>query len=372
MKNNINNIFGNKDLFPNKLIKNDAQPERYIFFDDEYAKGKNRWIAKSTARSRFYEEAVLAKIVFDYKKHHNEIYCLNGFFFNTEDRELEFYDTFVYANITLKIAKHIGRLRKQNKLTNIFGDIDNLYLYYLESNAVLRNRFKDFKDKPDYLVCLHPYIRQVLTTNDAELPRIMDGKDYKRSESDFIRTANSSRKKINDFLIDKFVRNKKIFISRFDVILRGDENSCVIEKYSLQKYRQQVGLFFEILGQFEYAVDVIFPTVLLTGKIIPSYSPVGQVVLVSTDRVGANMKALKEFAGQEKRCELLDFKPARPFPKGLVPCVDGVMEFTPSTVEGINQLAEFLTIERRFVAPLQGGADGSGTSHCMRFVELKR
>lgn len=211
-----------------------------------------------------------------------------------------------------------------------------------------------------------------MVTNDSNLLEAMDSENYKKTEADFVRTANSNHQKINEFLTRKFIESKKIFICRLDVFLRDDGGLVLQKTCSINNYRKQVDSLFERAVQFDYALDVIFPSAMLTGKMIPSNSPVGQVVLVSTDRVGANKKELKEFASRVSRSELLDFMPAKPFPKDLAPNVDGLLEFTPSTVDAINWLAEFLTIERRFLAPGQGCTDGSGTAHCFRFIDLKR
>lgn len=370
MENKTKSAQKKKNLYPDRFIENELQPERYRFFDDNYARKKNQWIANGSIRKRLYQEALLAKIVFHYKKHHNFIYCLDGDFFNVEGAKLELYDIFAHVNITSCVAKIIARLKRKNKLVSILGDVIVLNYYYSESNCIFRKRFGDFTKRPDYLACLHPYIRHALITSDSELLGFMDDKDYKKSEADFVRTANSNRQKINDFLTSKFIVNKKIFICRFDVFFRGDRGASEFVRCSVQHYKKQVQSLFDSFWGFDHALDVIFPTAILTGEMIRSYSPVGQIVLVSTDRVSANQKRLKEFASQAKRCELLDFMPAEPLPKDLVPNVDGVLEFTPSTVEAIGWLADFLTIERRFVAPGQGCTDGSGTAHCFRFIDL--
>lgn len=352
------------------ILKEDSEsenkPAKYCFFDDDYARKNDQWIINRSIRKRLGEDAVLALMVFNYKKRYNPNNCIAEEFFPIAFPNFDFYDFLALANIASNTAKGIIKLKRQNKSTNIFGDLDVLHRRYSVSNSKLRVWFMNCFNQTNSPACLHPYIRHLLGSNDTDLLISMENKDYKKSENEFIRTANSNRKKINDFLIGKFILNKKIFICRFDVVLRGDVITGEWERFSTHQYRRQVDSFFEISGYFEYALDVIFPTAMLTGNMIASSSPVGQIVLVSTDRVSANHRALKEFAGRVRCRESLDFIPARPFPKGLVPSADGVLEFTPSTVEAINWLAEFLTIERRFVAPRQGGTDDPGTAHCIR------
>lgn len=388
MKMSSNSFVIPEYMFSELDPKDSPYPRRYRFFDDDYARKNNQWIDNFSIRNRLGKEAVLAKMVFDYKRHHHENYYLFGGFVNVGRLNFEFFDVFARVNILITIAKTLIRLRSQNKAINFFGDFKVLNLYYSEYNDALREIIKgyaahtyfnpDFHSNqnpdlhPDFLACQHPYIRQAMVTNDSDLLASMESENYKKTEADFVRTANSNRKKINDFLIRKFIESKKLFICRLDVVLRDSGGYIFQKTCSVQNYRKQVDSLFERLVQFDYALDVIFPSAMLTGEMIPSNSPVGQIVLISTERVGANQKALKEFASRVSHRELLDFMPARPFPKDLAPNVDGVLEFTQPTAEAIKWLAEFLTIERRFAAPGDGSTDGSGTAHCLRFVDLKR
>lgn len=368
MENRYKNLQKKKKISLYNLNEFKGQPARYRFFDNEYAIKNNKFIENKSIRKRLHEEANLAKIVFNYKKNYNQFKCLDGEFFNVDDHKMEFYDIFSHLNITSSIAKVINRLKKQNKLVNYVGDFNVLSDYYLEANAKFREVFRVFSNQNDYLDCLHPYIRRMLLTTDSNLLELIDGDDYKKAEANFIRTANSNFKKVVDSLKANFIGGGKIFICRFDVIFRSDGGVRVADRCSISQYKKQVDSLFKTLEQFSLVLDVIFPTAMLTGEMIPSHSPVGQIVLVASERVSANLKGLKEFASQGRLCELLKFEPARPFPKGLAPSVDGVLEFNPSSFEAINRLAEFLTLERRFVAPRQGGADRAGTTHCMRFV----
>ena len=377
-----------EDIFSELDPKDSAYPRRYRFFDADYARKNNQWIANGRIRSNLIKEAALAKIVFDYKKHYNQSHLLCGDFLNVGCLNFEFFDIFARVNILTTIAKTLIRLRKQNKAINLFGDFNVLNFYFSEYNDALRDIIKGYathtyfhpdyysNKKPDlypeFLNCQHPYIKLAMVSNDNDLLMAMEAVDYKKAESNFVRTANSSRQKINKFLIKKFIESEKIFICRLDVVLRDSGGLVFQKKCSIKNYKKQVDSFFERAVQFDYAFDVVFPSAIITGEMIPSNSPVGQIVLISTEKVGANQKALKEFASRVSRCELLDFIPARPFPKDLAPNVDGVLEFTPSTVEAINWLAEFLTIERRFTTPGNGSTGGSGTAHCLRFVDLKR
>lgn len=365
-----------ENIFSELDPKDSAYPRRYRFFDADYARKNNKWIADGKIRNKLIKEAVLAKIVFDYKKHYNQSHLLCGDFLNIGCLNFEFFDIFARVNILTTIAKTLIKLRKQNKAINFFEDFNVLNFYFSEYNDALREIIKGYATHiyfhPEFLACQHPYIRLAMVSNDNDLLTFMEIEDYKKAEAHFVRTANSNRKKINVFLNKKFTESEKIFICRFDVVLRDSGGLVFQKRCSIQNYKKQVNSFFERTVQFDYAFDVVFPSATITGEMIPSNSPVGQVVLISTEKVGVNRKALKEFASRVSRCELLDFIPARPFPKDLAPNVDGVLEFTPSTGEAINWLAEFLTIERRFTSPGKGSTDGSGTAHCLRFVDLKR
>nr|WP_314709288.1 hypothetical protein [uncultured Comamonas sp.] len=365
-----------EDIFSELDPKDSAYPRRYRFFDADYARKNNQWIANGRIRSNLIKEAALAKIVFDYKKHYNQSHLLCGDFLNVGCLNFEFFDIFARVNILTTIAKTIIGLRKQNKAINFFGDFDVLSSYYSEYNDALREIIKWYATHtyfyPEFLAYQHPYIRQAMVSNDNDLLTFMEIGCYKKAEANFVRTANSNRQKINVFLNRKLIESKRIFICRLDVVLRDSAGLVFQKKCSIQNYKKQVSSFFERTVQFDYAFDVVFPSAIITGEMIPSNSPVGQIVLISTEKVTANQKVLKEFASRVSRCELLDFMPARPFPKDLAPNVDGVLAFTPSAVEAINWLSEFLTIERRFASPGNGSTDGSGTAHCLRFVDLKR
>ena len=370
MENENNNLLGKRNLIKKTKIKFDINIEKSHFFNDEYARKNNKWISNKNIRNRLSKEAVLEEMVANYKFFYKKNIYLNRDYSNNSRFDLNFYDCLVYFNIILIIAKGILRYRKKKKI-NLLEDLFILNKYYADNNSIFRNKFEDVSSKNDVMACLHPYIQRLFLVNDSELLEFMESNDYRKLEADFVRTANGNHKRINDLLISNFIKCKKIFICRFDIILRDDGNAITPGRCSIQKYRKQVEFFLKSAWQFDHALDVIFPAAIITGEINPSNLPVGQLVLVSTDRVGANKKALEAFASQDRRSDLLDFQQARPFPKEIVPCVDGVLEFTPSTVEAINRLAEFLTIERRFVAPRQA-ADGTGTTHCIRFLELKR
>lgn len=347
-------------------------PERYQFFDDAYAKQHGYWINNASARKRLNFEARIAKIIFEYKKHYNTAYLLGDDFINIGVGDVEFYDIFAQINIASTVAKILIRLRNQEKAINYFNDIKILGSYFQDSNFVFRDIFKKYVDQKIFKNCFHPYIRLVLNGNDEYLLHAMASEEYKQAEAYFIRSANSERKRVNDFLSEKFIGNKNIFICRMDVLLQSAGSFKASERISLEEYRRNIGQFFEGLGLFDSALEMVFPSAVLEGNLRPSNSPVGQILLVSTEKVAANLKKLKEFAGQAKHRGLLDFVPTQPLAKGLVPSVDGLCQFTPATAEGIGWLAEFLTLERRFVAPGKTGDANAGSIHCMRDVKLKR
>lgn len=347
-------------------------PERYQFFDDAYAKEHGYWLNNASARKRLNFEARIAKIIFEYKKHYNSTYLLGEDFLNLGIGDFEFYDAFAQASISSTVAKILIRLKNQEKTINYFNDINFLSNYLQESIFVLRDNFKKYKDQKIFEHSFHPYINLILNSSDEYLLQTMALEEYKQSEAFFIRSANSERKRVNDFLSDKFIGKKNIFICRLDVLLNSAGSASASERISLEAYRRYIGQFFETLGVFDSALEVVFPSAVLERNLRPSNSPVGQILLVSTEKVSANFKRLKEFAAQTKRCGLLDFVPAQPLAKGLVPSVDGLCQFTPATAEGIGWLAEFLTLERRFVAPGKTGDANAGSIHCMRDVKLKR
>lgn len=350
-------------------------PRKYRFFDDDYARKNKKWISNASIRNNLHKAAILGKIVFDHKSYHGKKYGRQEDLVKIGAVNFEFYDFFAFANLQSRIAKHTNSLKNKNKVINFFEDFEILKSYQSYCISEIRLAIDRYKSSPCYnpnfLPCLHPYIRYAAISSNSELRSLTCTDDYKKLEGCFIKTANDNRKKINEFLIEKFIKRKRMFICRLDVVLRNCE-LIFSQKRSIHDYKKQVDLFLEKLVQFDYALDVIFPSALLSGEMMASNFPVGQIVLVSTGRVSANKKDLKEFASQVSRSGFLDFMPAKPFPKDLAPNVDGVLEFTPSTVEAINWLAEFLTIERRFVTPGQGCTDGTGTAHCFRYIDLKR
>lgn len=349
-------------------------PQAYRFFDDDYAIKHEKFISNSIVRKKLNKAAVVGKLVFDYKVNYarNYIRCAEAIDLGIVG--FEFYDFFVLINLLTKVSKSIELLEKRNNFKRYFEDIKILEFYRSRLNVDIRKIVDSYQkynySNPKFLDCMHPYVNSVKIYRDSDLHQILKSKTYQRSENFFIRTANENRKKINEFIRDKFIACNTIFICRLDVFLRN-EGLSFPKKCSLKIYRKNIDFLFEKFSQFNYALDVVFPSTLLSGSIISSNLPVGQIVLISTERVGANKKVLKAFASQVSCSEILDFVPAKPFPKDLSPTVDGVLQFTPSTVEAINWLAEFLTIERRFVAPGEGCTEGSGTAHCFRFIELK-
>ena len=347
-------------------------PERYQFFDDAYAKEHGYWINNASARKRLNSEALIAKIIFEYKKHYNSTYLLGDNFINFDIGDFEFYDAFAQVNISSTVAKILIRLKNQEKIINYFNDINVLSNYLQESIFVIRDNFKKYKDQKIFEYSVHPYINLILNSSDEYLLQNMALEEYKQAEAYFIRSANSERKRVNDFLSEKFIGKKNIFICRLDVLLQSAGSFKASERISLEVYRRNIGQFFEGLGLFDSALEMLFPSAVLEGNLRPSNSPVGQILLVSTEKVAANLEKLKEFAGQAKHRGLLDFVPTQPLAKGLVPSVDGLCQFTPATAEGIGWLAEFLTLERRFVAPGKTGDANAGSIHCMRDVKLKR
>lgn len=350
-------------------------PRKYRFFDGDYARENQKLISNASIRNNLHKAANLGKIVFDHKKHHGRNYGRQENLVKIGAVNFEFYDFFALANLLSSTAKYINSFKSVNKLINFFEDFEILKSYQNYHINELRSIIESYKKSPCHnpsiLPCLHPYIRYSIISSNSELRSITGTDNYKKSEDDFIRTANANRKKINEFLIEKFINKKKIFICRLDVVLRNC-GLVFLQKHSISNYRKQIDSLLEKLVKFDCALDIIFPSALLSGEMMASNFPVGQIVLVSTERVSANKKDLKEFASQVSRSGFLDFMPAKPFPKDLAPNVDGVLEFTPSTVEAIKWLAEFLTIERRFVAPGQGCTDGNGTAHCFRYIDLKR
>jgi hypothetical protein len=103
----------------------------------------------------------------------------------------------------------------------------------------------------------------------------------------------TERKRVNDFLSEKFIGNKNIFICRLDVLLQSAGSFKASERISLEEYRRNIGQFFEGLGLFDSALEMVFPSAVLEGNLRPSNSPVGQILLVSTEKVAANLKNSK-------------------------------------------------------------------------------
>lgn len=365
-------LSGLKRATPNSDKKKIIYPAKYQFFDDTYAKQHGYWINNASARKKLNFEACKAKIIFEYKYHYNSIFLVEGDFIDLGVGYYEFYDIFAQVNIASTIAKILIRLEKQGKAINYFNDINLLSKCLKDSNFILRNSFEKYKNQKIFENCFHPYINLIFNINDKYLLQEIDSEEYKKSEANFIRSANNERAHINDFLSEKFIGNKNIFICRLDVLLQGAGSFKASERISLEEYRRNIWQFFEGLGLFDSALEMVFPSAVLEGNLRPSNSPVGQILLVSTEKVAANLKKLKEFAGQVKHRGLLDFVPTQPLAKGLVPSVDGLCQFTPATAEGIGWLAEFLTLERRFVAPGKAGDANAGSIHCMRDVKLKR
>lgn len=348
--------------------------QEYIFFDDDYARKHKNFILNSIVRKKLNKAAVIGKLVFDYKINYGRNYIRRAEAVDLGLVSFEFYDFFVLVNLLTKVSKSIELLKKRNNFIRYFNDIKILESYRSRLNNNIRNIVASYQNynysNYKFLACMHPYVNTVKMSSDSELCQILRSKTYQKIENFFVRTANDNRKKINEFVRDKFIGSNTIFICRLDVLFKNNGLNF-LQKCSLKEYREWINSLFDKFSQFKYALDVVFPSALLTGNIIPSNLPVGQIVLISTERIGANKKALKSFASQVSCSGPLDFVPAKPFPKDLSPTVDGVLQFTPSTVEAINWLAEFLTIERRFVAPGEGCTEGSGTAHCFRFIELK-
>ena len=347
--------------------------EKYHFFDDDYARKHKKFISNSIVRKKLHKASVIGKLVFDYKMNYGKNYPRRAEAVDFGFVSFEFYDFFVLVNLLTKVSKSIELLNKTNNLIRYFDDVKILESYLYELSADIKKIIESYKNykysNHNALASMHPYVSAVNLYAVSDLPKILRSKAHREAENFFVRTANQNRKKINEFIKSKFIGSKTIFICRLDIFLRNNELNFS-QNFSLKEYRKYIDIFLDKLSQFNDALDVVFPSALLSGGVIPSNLPVGQIVLISTERVGANKKDLQAFASQVSCSGPLEFVPAKPFPNDLSPSVDGVLQFTPSTVEAINWLAEFLTIERRFVAPGEGSTDGVGTAHCYRFIEL--
>ena len=344
---------------------------RYRFFADAYAKKNSCYLRNSSARKKLQYDSRLAEIIFGYHYAYNNDFLIDNKFIDINFNKLEFFDIFAHVKIVSSAASILNNIKNKNSSLSYFDDYKIINSYFVNSNIFLRKIFNGYKKNKENNIldrCFHPYIIKMMSYTDNDLLSQIRDESYKEEVELFVRSANSSRKRIIDSLKKCFVEHEKIFICRFDIIASANKYLNGNEIY-LEDYRKNIDEFLKKCELFDFALIVNFPTAVFGGVIRKSFSPVGQIVLVSKKKVTANVKALKAFSAEKKTCEILDFVPAQHLAKGLIPAVDGVLEFTPATVQAFAWLAEFLTLERRFFAPR---CQESGSIHCLVEVELKR
>lgn len=369
MRKNSKNL---KDVFKAELQSNILYPERYRYFDDDYARENFIYIRNVSLKKKLQKKAVLGKIIFDYKKNYNSYLMFGGDFIYGAIYPLDFLDAIACMNIFLEVVKHIDKNSRSLVNQNDFIFLRNYFFKFSEN-------FKSFliMNKSEYgcFSCFHPFVKKILEDNSSDLIKFIRSDEYKSSEANFIRLADYEKNKIKNFFRRKFLENEKIFVCRFDVIFKGSR-SIYIEDCSVSDLKKQLILFFDFVKSlyadfFESGLEVIFPSKIVLGRVATSHFPIGQIILVATKKISTNKKTLKAFSSTTHTHGLLDFKPAVNFSKDLTPNIDGVLSFTPSVVDAIDLIADFLTLERRYVCPLEGLSVGSGRPHCFQIVNLK-
>lgn len=371
MENNSKKI---KDIFSEELQRNTPYPERYRYFDDEYLRKNLKFIKNSSIKKKLQRKILLAKLYFDYKRNHSFFDILLGDFSYLNNLPLDFLDAIACFHIFLEIENSILKISNEK-----------IYYHY-NDNIVLKNyhlKFIDWLDcyfrfnilEEDFYSCFHPFIRKILINDGDNIFDYIKSDEYKTLEMNFTRLADYEKKQIKDLFRKKFVENEKIFVCRFDIICRGSRGSY-LESYGVSDFKKQLKLFFDFIRNsygdyFESGLEVIFPSKIISKKILTHHFPIGQVVLIATKKLNFNKKILKSFASATHAIGILDFQPAAPFSKELGPRIDGFLEFTPSTLDAIDLIAEFLTLERRYVSPPNLSSPSSGRPHCFQIVNIK-
>lgn len=316
---------------------------------------------------------IMAKIFFDYKKNQSSVFLEHNDFFTYPGFDFCLHDFISQFDIFFEIQKKIYDL--ENKKTRSIESND-LWLLKDYSKNLMNFLFATVKNsnlREDFSDCLHPFLDFLSFPN---INKSITEEKAKKLENNFVRASNQQRKKIIDSLKTKFLVSENIFVSRFDIIFRGSRQLHQSQSYSIRDFQKEIILLIDFLkgyygDYFQSTFHVIYPSKIISGSISSSSSFVGQIVLVANKKIHANKKNLIEFSKNTHESGLLQLQPAKPLAKGLIPSVDGFLDFTPKSVEGINWLAEFLTLERRYVRPPAGSADGSGRTHCFDSYEFK-
>ena len=350
-----------------------SYPERFRYFDDDYARENLIFIRNSSLKEKLQKNSNLAKILFDYKKSFCSSIVFDGDFFIAQNYPLDFLDVIGCIDILLEVEKNIFRLSERFLINN--NDLTVLKSYRLKLMDWIRVFLSGHKFENDLYNCFHPFFKKILVNDLTNFIDFTKKNNYKSLESNFIRSANYESKKIKELFRKSFIENEKIFVCRFDIFLRGS-GSFYVEEYDISLLKKQLKQFFLFVknsyeNYFEFGLEVIFPSKIIYGKASSSNFPIGQVALIATKKINSNKKDLKSFAANHHTFDILDFKPALNYSKKIGQNIDGFLSFTPSTVEAIDLFSDFLTLERRYVSPPERGASASGSLHCFHILNLK-
>lgn len=351
-------------------------PDRLRYFDDDYAIEKQVFLSDANFKKSLEPKIKLAKIYFEYKKNQeynflegNDIFFKNNFIF-------ELNDIFTQIDILIEVFKKFSRLVKENRKPKLINDFVILKNYIDAVLIHIKKTLESSSFKKEYLDCFHPFFKFLAEEKWGEIPALLKSQEYKAEVNKFIRTSNQERKNIVDFLRRMYIENDQIFLCRFDVFFYLDFMFIEPNKCTIDDFKKQINFYLERLnsyykGYFQYALEIIFPSSIISGNVLGSPSPIGQVILVANKKIYLNKKKLNEFAAAEHKVEQLVLKPTTPFPKELAPPIDGSLGLTVAAFEAIDLLAEFLTIERRYLCPPLGSSGALGRAHCYRNLKIE-
>lgn len=209
----------------------------------------------------------------------------------------------------------------------------------------------------------HPFLRVMLEVGDtAELIKICELADLKRAEVLFIRSANSEKKRIRDFLSSSLNYKKKLSIARFDLSVdsrcQTSANSPDFigapQGVSVKYCRSEIAKIVEkikmhLQGEEIFAVEVIHPFAVLRG--IRFHEVIGHLVIACSAR---RHEALHSLLYSSFALEIfgLRLEPSGPQYMGVKALAVGTVKYlTPEHHRWMEQIANFLTVERRLVKP---------------------
>ena len=359
-------------------------PKDFLWFDDDFQNDRFESIQDSellkklkahTRRLKIFWETYYRPIIFVLKESKKNKEIQNLAEADSTHDEFESYppeDVLITLISLIDFSKIIKNTRRLDKNRSMLHDKNLIYSYYDKYFTRLSDSLK-FLGTYWNPIFLHPFYKLAISFDPEKIVHELDTEKYKKTEALFIRVSNSGRKRLRDGFEYILNTKKKLIIRRLDVY---ELNQLPDKPLDIGNYRAELNLIYNRVGKFSkdrlsLTADVIFPRNLIIDSFRIKRGIIGHVVLIFSSNDLSQEEAdrcISEALNHGlNNLEHLFINTNSIHPSFASNGPEILRYSDPTSKQLLHNIADYMTIERRFVNPSGSPYRTSDPGHnCLR------